>query len=298
MTENLELAYLGVEVADRAAFDTFLADVVGLIPGDPANDAASTWRNDDKVQRVIVHDGPANDAVYLGLEAADTESYAAAVERLRASGAEVVEGTETDRADRRVEDLVFTTAPWGVRVELVRGLADAATPFDSALVPGGFLTKGLGFGHVVFATNDLEGADRFITLGLGFAQTDWLEMDLGPMPMTVRFYHCNPRHHSLAIAGIPAELPTRLHHLMVETVSADNVGAAFDRAWNAEVPIANGLGKHDNDKMFSFYGVTPAGFQLEFGYGAVTVGDHWADNHRYDRISQWGHQPLSSPHHP
>ena len=31
------------------------------------------------------------------------------------------------------------------------------------------------------------------------------------------------------------------------------------------------LGKHDTDKMFSFYVVTPAGFQLEFGYGARTI---------------------------
>ena len=46
---------------------------------------------------------------------------------------------------------------------------------------------------------------------------------------------------------------------MVETVSQDNVGAAFDRAWSAGLPIANALGKHDNDKMFSFYVVTPAG---------------------------------------
>ena len=58
---------------------------------------------------------------------------------------------------------------------------------------------------------------------------------------------------------------------MVETVSQDNVGLAFDRAWNAGLPIANALGKHDNDKMFSFYVVTPAGFQLEFGHGARTI---------------------------
>ena len=79
------------------------------------------------------------------------------------------------------------------------------------------------------------------------------------MPLTVRFYHCNPRHHSLALGAAPIELPQKLHHVMVETVSQDNVGAAFDRAWNAGLPIANALGKHDNDKMFSFYVVTPAG---------------------------------------
>ena len=47
--------------------------------------------------------------------------------------------------------------------------------------------------------------------------------------------------------------------------------------------------------MFSFYLQTPAGFQVEVGYGARVITDKWDDNHRYDRISAWGHQPLRSP---
>jgi 2,3-dihydroxybiphenyl 1,2-dioxygenase len=173
----------------------------------------------------------------------------------------------------------------------------ASTPFDSPLVPGGFVTKDQGFGHVVFVVSDLAEADHFAREALGFTQTDWMETDLGGMALTVRFYHCNPRHHSLAIGSLGIELPQKLHHVMVETVSQDNVGAAFDRAWGAGLPIANALGKHDNDKMFSFYVVTPAGFQLEFGYGARTVDEPWTENRQYDRISEWGHQPLQSPLH-
>ena len=164
-------------------------------------------------------------------------------------------------------------------------------------MPGGFVTKDQGFGHVVFVVPDLDGADRFVRDALGFTQSDWLETDLGGVPLTVRFYHCNPRHHSLALGAAPFELPQKLHHVMVETVSQDNVGTAFDRAWSAGLPIANALGKHENDKMFSFYVVTPAGFQLEFGYGARTIDAPWTDDRRYDRISEWGHQPLQSPLH-
>jgi len=164
-------------------------------------------------------------------------------------------------------------------------------------VPGGFVTKDQGFGHVVFVTGDLDGADRFVREALGFRQSDWLETDLGGIPLTVRFYHCNPRHHSLALGAAPIELPQKLHHVMVETVSQDNVGRAFDRAWNAGLPIANALGRHDNDKMYSFYVVTPAGFQLEFGHGARTIDTPWNDDRRYDRISEWGHQPIQSPRH-
>jgi hypothetical protein len=112
--------------------------------------------------------------------------------------------------------------------------------------------------------------------------------------LEVRFYHCNRRHHSLALARAPFELPQQLHHVMVETNSRDDVGAAFDRAWGSGLPIPNGLGRHDNDRMFSFYVGSPAGFLVEVGYGARVITDEWNENRRYDRISAWGHQPLRS----
>jgi 2,3-dihydroxybiphenyl 1,2-dioxygenase len=298
MNTELELAYLGVEVTDPAAFATYLADIVGLVAGEPTTDGAQTWRNDDRAQRIIVHEGPANDAVYVGFEAASVDAFDRAVERARAAGAAVSDGSADDLGARRVDRLVRIEAPWRVPVELVHGLAVAPEPFSSPLVPGGFVTKGEGFGHVVFVTPDLDAADRFARDVLGLTQSDWMETDLGGMALTVRFYHCNPRHHTLALGSLPIELPQKLHHVMVETVSQDNVGMAFDRAFNAGVPIANALGKHDNDKMFSFYAVTPAGFQLEFGYGARTIEQPWTDDRQYTRISEWGHQPLQSPLHP
>jgi 2,3-dihydroxybiphenyl 1,2-dioxygenase len=297
MTAELEVAYLGVQVADPAAFGAFLTDVVGLVPGETTADGSATWRNDDRVHRIIVQEGPANDAVFVGLEAGSADAFHRAVDRASAAGATVTEGSASDAAARRVAQLVRVDTPWGVPIELVHGLAAASEPFDSPLVPGGFLTKDVGFGHVVFVISDLDEADRFTREALGFTQSDWIETDLGGIPLTVRFYHCNPRHHSLALGAAPIELPQKLHHVMVETVSHDNVGRAFDRAWNAGLPIANALGKHDNDKMFSFYVVTPAGFQLEFGYGARAIDQPWTDDRRYDRISEWGHQPIQSPLH-
>ncbi len=82
---------------------------------------------------------------------------------------------------------------------------------------------------------------------------------------------------------------------MVETNARDDVGAAFDRTWATDLPIPNGLGRHDNDHMFSFYVASPAGFQVEVGHGARTITDERNDNRRYDRISTWGHQPLQAP---
>jgi hypothetical protein len=111
------------------------------------------------------------------------------------------------------------------------------------------------------------------------------------------FYHCDGRHHTLAlglVSGTAAAV--KLHHLRLETVGADNLGAAFDRAVAAGVEIPDGLGKHANDRVFSFCSVTPAGFRVELGAGAgagaVIVGDAWPVL-GYGRVSSWGHQRFT-----
>ena len=43
--------------------------------------------------------------------------------------------------------------------------------------------------------------------------------------------------------------------------------------------------------MFSFYVASPAGFAVEVGHGARTIGEDW-DGSRHHRVSAWGHQPL------
>jgi biphenyl-2,3-diol 1,2-dioxygenase len=287
MNVAIELAYIGVEVADQSAFEGMLQNVIGLVPGD----AAGTWRNDERAQRVLVSEGPKNDATVVGFEAENVAAANAIADNLRALGFPVEQGSEGDCGARKVDVLWRTTAPWGVAVEIVHGLANAQTPFASALVPGGFKTNGMGFGHCVFAIPDAEEAHRFVVDGLGLKQTDWLDLKITPeFTLSGRFYHGNPRHHSMALIAAPA--PKMLHHFMVETIQRDDTGSAFDRAFAAGLPIPNGLGQHDNDKMFSFYAESPAGFQIEVGFGAREVGADWNENRAYDRISQWGHQPV------
>jgi 2,3-dihydroxybiphenyl 1,2-dioxygenase len=286
---DLQAAYLGVEAPDPTALGAFLADVVDLVPGDDPN----TWRNDVKSRRIIVTEGPSADATFLGFEAADADAWAATVTRLEHAGYPAAAAAAEEATARRVEQLAYVDAPWGIRVEVAHGLAEAAEPFVSPLVGGGFVTGDKGFGHVVFGTTAFDESHRFATEGLGLRQTDWVETEIAAgVELEIRFYHCNARHHSLAIARAPFELPQRLHHFMVEVADRDDVGYAFDRAWNAGCVIASGLGRHPNDEMFSFYVASLAGFQVEVGHGARLVTGTWAENRRYDRISSWGHQPL------
>src|SRR4029450_3380964 len=86
MRHDLELAYLGIEVPDADSLTPFLAEVIGLVPGHPGPSGTVTWRNDGKVQRLVVEPGPANDARYVGFAALDDDAFEAAVRRLAAAG--------------------------------------------------------------------------------------------------------------------------------------------------------------------------------------------------------------------
>jgi 2,3-dihydroxybiphenyl 1,2-dioxygenase len=292
MLHQIELGYLVLDVPDPDSLSEVCADIVGLIPGEPTASGGSTWRDDEHAQRLIVEPGSANDAVAVGFEAVDAEAFDSTVARLQAIGQTVVDDAERAE-DRRVARLARTTTPWGPEAEIVLAPAQAAEPFSSTLMPGGFLTDGVGFGHAVFVTMAFEESAAFLTDGLGFTQSDWLEMEIAEgITLEVRFFHCNARHHTIALARAPFDLPQVLHHIMFETNDRDDVGAAFDRLWASDLGIPNGLGRHDNDGMFSFYLQTPAGFQIEVGHGARVVTDEWDDNRAYDAISAWGHQPL------
>ncbi len=294
MQHQLELGYLVLEVPEPDILTPVLANVVGLVPGAPTATGARTWRNDQRANRLIVQQGSASDATAVGFEAVDVHAFDTTIGRLQAIGLEVIESAED--TERRVSRLARTKAPWGTDVEIVLGAADDPAPFSSTLVPGGFLTAGVGFGHVVLATTAYDESVAFLTDGLGFEQSDWLEMELAQgITLEVRFYHCNARHHTVALARAPFELPQALHHVMFEMNDRDDVGAAFDRLWATDLGIPNGLGRHDNDGMFSFYLQTPAGFQIEVGHGARTITEGWNDNRPYDVISAWGHQPLRQP---
>jgi len=303
---DLELGYVVVEVDDPGSLGPFFTDIIGLVPGEPTADGAPTWSDDDAAQRLVVEKGSRNDVVALGFEAGDAAAFEATRARLAGAGFAPASGDQARCDSRRVAQLATVAAPWGSSVEVVLGLERrpvlSANPLipnplmPGPLMPGGFLTGDQGFGHAVIATTAFDESVRLATEGLGMVRSDWLEMELAPgIDLEVHFFHCNARHHTLALARAPFEMPQALHHIMFETNERDDVGRAFDRAFAAGLPLPNGLGLHDNDRMFSFYVASPAGFQVEVGHGARQISEPWSDDRRYDRISAWGHQPVTPP---
>src|SRR5438309_1768740 len=114
MKTDLEVAYVGIEVPDPASLTPFFGDVIGLVPGEGAAGGVTTWRNDGKAHRVIVQPGPANDAVFLGMEAADGVAFDRVCEQLLHGGWRAIESAKADAAARAVARMVHVTSPWGV----------------------------------------------------------------------------------------------------------------------------------------------------------------------------------------
>ena len=288
------LATLGFEVSDMAAWERFATEILGLQVGERGADGSLALRMDERARRIVLHPGSADDLAYLGFEVDSEEALGAVAARLREGGVEVTEGAADLCTARGVEGLIQCTDPGGIPLEISVGAASASTPFVSDQVPSGFVTGDDGVGHAVIAATDIDLTDRFYRDFMGMRLSDRIEVPLGPeVKLELRFLHVNPRHHTVAFGNLP--MPKRIHHFMVQAESMEDVGLAHDRAVDAGVPLANGLGQHPNDQMFSFYAVTPSGFQVEFGYGGVSVDDAtWDDTAVYDRLSTWGHRPPAA----
>ena len=196
------------------------------------------------------------------------------------------EGTAEELADRRVDGLITFDDPCGSRLEAFHGVAlqhrRVVSPYGHT-----FVTGEQGLGHVVLSTSDDEASLRFYRDVLGFRLRD--SMRLPPQmlgrpadgePAWLRFFGCNPRHHSLAFLPMPT--PTGIVHLMIEVAQADDVGLCHDRALRRKVPMSATLGRHVNDLMLSFYMKTPGGFDIEFGCEGRQVDDDIVDRARVD----------------
>lgn len=286
------LGYLGLRVKDVAAWEAFATGVLGLMPAEAAGETRR-FRLDDLAWRIAVEPGEADDVAYLGFEVAGPAELEAVRNRLTAGGVAVGNGDPELVAERGVLGLISCQDPDGLPVEVFYGpTLRTETPFTSPAGVTAFVTGDQGLGHVVLSAKDMAAARRFYQDMLGFRLSDIIRMRAGPqLSFDMEFFHCNPRHHTLALMPIP--MPKRLHHFMIQVPTLDAVGFALERATAAQAPIAASLGRHTNDHMVSFYSRTPAGFEVEFGQGAIEVDDVTWRVGRHDKPSIWGHKRPS-----
>jgi len=287
------LGYLGLGVKDVDAWESFSTQILGLQSGGRTDDGRLLLRMDEYAYRLALHRDDSDDIAYAGWEVADAAGLREVAARLRAIGVEVTAGSAEHAKLRGVTELIRFTDPSGVRSEAFYGPSIRfEQPFHSPRAISGFVTGQQGLGHIVMAAGDMEESLRFYLDGLGFRISDTIDMNFGPgMQVTVAFMHCNPRHHTLALA--PVRAPKHLHHIMLQARSIDDVGSTMYLCQDRKVEIAATLGRHTNDHMVSFYLRTPSGFEIEYGWGGREIDDTTWHVQKHHAPSIWGHRGIA-----
>jgi 3,4-dihydroxy-9,10-secoandrosta-1,3,5(10)-triene-9,17-dione 4,5-dioxygenase len=283
------LAYTVVQSTDLQKWKAFAEQVLGMAATDTP-EGELLLKMDDRDFRIAVVPGGEDRYLSSGWEVADAAAFEATAEALRKAGVEAREAPEATRRARRVERLLSFRDPAGNLQELSQGYTGGHSRFVPPFAHSGFKTGVHGLGHTVLPALPFEPTLKFYREVLGFGLSD--AFDFQPAPdapvMRIRFLHaaCG-RHHSLALAEMPS--PAGCVHMMVEVHSMTEVGLAHDRATQSGVKFMATLGEHENDRMTSFYVMTPGGFALEYGWGGIEVDPASWKPTQTQRVSIWGH---------
>jgi 3,4-dihydroxy-9,10-secoandrosta-1,3,5(10)-triene-9,17-dione 4,5-dioxygenase len=287
------LGYMRIEATDMTAWREFGLKILGLVEGKGADPNSLYLRMDDFPARLVIVPGERDRLLVSGWESANAGELQEIRDRLDGAGVPYKEGSAEELAERRVDELIRFEDPSANTLEVFHG---AALEHRRVVSPYGhrFVTGEQGLGHVVLSTSDDAAALHFYRDVLGFRLRD--SMRLPPQmvgrpadgrPAWLRFFGCNPRHHSLAFLPMPT--PSGIVHLMIEVENSDDVGLCLDRAQRRKVPMSATLGRHVNDLMLSFYMKTPGGFDVEYGCEGRQVHDENWIARESTAVSLWGH---------
>lgn len=287
-----ELGYVGIGVKDMAAWEQFACGILGMEWSDEGEGDRCYLRMDYWHHRVVVHNDGGDDMLYSGYRVAGPDEFVGMQRQLKELGIDFRVGSPEEAAERRVLEVLKLEDPAGVPVEIFHGPeVDTARPLRPGRgMHGRFSTGAGGIGHIVVRDDGPDKSYRFYTQALGMRGSveGRIPLPNGTLQQPT-FLHCNERDHSIAFGAGP--MRRKIHHLMVEAESQDDVGLAYDLVRKAGVPILMTLGKHANDDMLSFYVQTPSGWFLEYGAGGRKA-NHQSE---YCTRDSWGHELVGMP---
>lgn len=274
--------YVGVAAGALAEWPQLARDLLGFEIVDRSASYLSL-RMDDRKQRVFVDATlPAGSHVF-GWEVADGAALDALAARLEGAGVRVTREPAALADQRRVRAVISFSDPSGNRLEVFHGAEVAADPFVPGRAVSGFRTGVLGLGHAALMVRNFDATYPFYRDLLGFRLSDFVLR-----PFRAFFLHVNARHHSLALIDAGE---SRIHHLMFELFSLDDIGQGYDIALGEPGRVNVTLGRHTNDFMTSFYVNTPSDVLVEYGWGGRDVD---LDRHAAEELtagpSFWGHE--------
>jgi 2,3-dihydroxyethylbenzene 1,2-dioxygenase len=265
MAPVTELGYVRFGVADLAAWREFATHLLGLEVSDDTEKGRLYLRTDAWHHRIILEQDGSDDLLGAGLRVAGPEEFRAMQDVLRGQAVPFQLADDKLAKERRVLELITLADPAGNPLEIFHGpRVDTHRPFHPGRgMYGKFVTGEGGVGHMMLQYQDLDATYAFYKL-LGMRGS--IEYRV-PTPdgntLDILFMHCNSRDHTFAF-GLPSK--SRVNHLMLEVDTLDDVFLTYELV-KEKYPIAISPGKHANDRMFSFYCISPSGFQVEIGYG-------------------------------
>lgn len=282
------LAYIVAEAADVSRWQQYGEQMLGAATA-TAGDGLHV-KLDGREFRIAVIKGGENRYHASGWEVASASDFADVVAALKGAGVDVEAGDAALCGARGFERLAVFTDPSGNRHELVQGYTGGSAPFVSPTGVGGFVTGRFGMGHTVLPALQFDDTLKLFRDVLGFGLSDVFNFQPGPDAPVIRIYFlhgASGRHHSLALAEMPN--PAGCVHTMVEVQSLTDVGKAYDRLKAQGVKLMATLGQHENDRMTSFYMMTPGNFALEYGWGGIEVDPNTWQTTQTEQVSIWGH---------
>ena len=268
MSVVTELGYLGLNVGDLPAWKRFATEIAGMEWVDDGESDRCYLRVDSWHHRLTLHKSDEDDLAYVGWRVCDQAALEEVSERLTKNGIAVRSGSVAEADERRVMGLLKLASPGGIPTEIFWGpQVEAHKPFyPGRRMFGKFKTGDYGLGHIALREDDSSAAFRFYRL-LGFKGNQQYKLQL-PNGMIVRpyFMHCNDRQHTVQFDIGP--MRRKINHLAIEYTELDDVGLARDIVRRRKIDIALDVGKHANDRAYSFYAANPSGWLWELAWGS------------------------------
>ncbi|MGD9941963.1 MAG: VOC family protein [Burkholderiaceae bacterium] len=281
------LGYVGVASRRLDEWSGFATGLLGM-QCQHRSTASLALRVDDRQQRLMVEAEQEEGRHCFGWEVDGADALQSLAARLDAAGVPVRTGSGALAEQRGVRELIRFSDPAGHGLEVFHGAQPAAAPFAPSRALSGFRTGTLGLGHAVLTVANMAPMLAFYRELLGFRISDFMLE-----PFHAYFLHVNPRHHSLALIETGRN---GVHHLMLELLSLDDVGQAYDLAQQQADAVGVTLGRHSNDFMTSFYIRSPSDFMIEYGWGGRAIDPlRWQPQQLRHGASLWGHERYWLP---
>jgi 2,3-dihydroxybiphenyl 1,2-dioxygenase len=292
MAAVVRLGALAFDTTDLPAWRRILIDLLGMEERPRALDSDPMLvRYDSLEYRIALHPSD-RDALRMVTWEVDTpEDLRELADQVRATGIEVAWHKHGENDSRSSNESFTFKDPEGTPTEIRYGASWDHNEFRPRGVISGFVTGDLGMGHLVMICKDYQGTVDFYLNVLGFKLSDYIVWD----EADATFFHCNGRHHSLALMNeCFGQKGGEFNHFMVEVKDLDDTGRAYDLICQEGVPLTMDFGRHTNDGVTSFYFKTPSGFALEIGNGGVLVDDATWEVKTWRSTKRWGHELVKN----